>query len=79
MQEREEKGRGEQGKGGQIGEDSEGPVVPVQWAREWFGNERLPVGWVRPVQSIGLLATIGLSKTVGRLVDGILAKTGGAS
>jgi hypothetical protein len=47
--------------------DSEGRM-PKQFIREWFGDERLPEGWLKPVTTIGLLSTTRIANWVADLV-----------
>ncbi|KAI0068698.1 Cloroperoxidase [Artomyces pyxidatus] len=46
--------------------DAEGRVSK-EFVRQWFGEQRLPVGWVRPKKNIGLIATNNNVKHVGQL------------
>ncbi len=47
--------------------DEEGNI-PKQCIREWFGEERLPHRWARPMTAIGLWSTYRISNWVGQLV-----------
>lgn len=47
--------------------DREGRM-PKQFIREWFGDERLPEGWSRPVTTIGLLSTTKIANWVADLL-----------
>ncbi|KAH9045351.1 Cloroperoxidase [Lactarius pseudohatsudake] len=47
--------------------DSEGRVSK-QFIREWFGDQRLPEGWLKPVTAIGLLSTTRIANRVADLV-----------
>ncbi|KAH9077120.1 Cloroperoxidase [Lactarius deliciosus] len=47
--------------------DSEGRVSK-QFIREWFGDQRLPEGWLKPVTAIGLLSTSRIANRVADLV-----------
>ena len=35
---------------------AESKQVPRRWIKEWFGEERLPQGWVPPQDEVGLKA-----------------------
>ena len=47
--------------------DSEGRVSK-QFIRQWFGEDRLPEGWLKPANTTGLVSTTKLSNRVGDLV-----------
>jgi hypothetical protein len=42
--------------------------IPKQFIREWFGEQRLPVGWYRPKTTIGFISTSKLVNLVGESV-----------
>jgi hypothetical protein len=42
--------------------------IPKQYIQEWFGGERLPEGWSKPVTAIGLMSTTKLANRVADLV-----------
>ncbi|CAK5270908.1 unnamed protein product [Mycena citricolor] len=47
-------------------------VIETQTLEQWFGEERLPLGWwdaTRPVNSIGLLKARRTATEIGRLAD----------
>ncbi|KAF9002894.1 Chloroperoxidase [Cyathus striatus] len=45
-------------------------VVPVQKVRQWLGEERLPVGWARPVKPIGIIEARARSLQVKKVEAG---------
>ena len=47
--------------------DSEGRISK-QFIREWFGEDRLPEGWLKPVTTTGLLSTTRIANRVADLV-----------
>jgi hypothetical protein len=47
--------------------DSEGRISK-QFIREWFGEDRLPEGWLKPATTIGLLSTTRIVNRVADLV-----------
>jgi hypothetical protein len=51
----------------QIFGDEEGNMSK-QYIREWFGEERLPQGWSKPITTIGVWSTSRISNWVGQLV-----------
>jgi len=51
--------------------DSEGRI-PKQYIQEWFGGERLPEGWSKPVTAIGLLSTTRIVNRVADLMNQVL-------
>jgi len=59
--------RGEVAMTVQIFGDEEGNM-PKQYIKEWFGEERLPIGWTKPTTAIGLYNTNRISNWVGELV-----------
>jgi hypothetical protein len=56
---------------GRRGDDGKGEVIPVRWVKEWFGEERLPNGWARPVRSVGLIEVTRVVGIVQHIVDGL--------
>lgn len=46
----------------------DGKEVPLDVAQAWYGEEKLPTGWM-PHGTLGLLKVIGLSRMFGGLVD----------
>jgi hypothetical protein len=42
--------------------------IPKQHIREWFGDERLPIGWSKPATPIGLRTTTRLANWVWQLL-----------
>lgn len=55
-------------------QDEEGKV-PIERIEAWFGQERLPEGWERPVRNI----TFGTTRPVVAALKATLAKLSGAS
>jgi hypothetical protein len=47
--------------------DEEGNM-PKKYLQEWFGEERLPQGWFKPIVTIGLWSTTRISNWVGHLL-----------
>jgi hypothetical protein len=47
--------------------DSEGRISK-RFIQEWFGEDRLPEGWLKPVTTTGLLSTTRIANRVGALV-----------
>lgn len=43
--------------------DEEGRV-PKEFIRQWYGEERLPDGWMKPESPVGLIGTTKVSKKV---------------
>jgi hypothetical protein len=60
--------RGEIALASQTLEDERG-YIPKQFIREWFGENRLPCGWLGPVNTIGLWKTSQIAKTVGQEIE----------
>jgi hypothetical protein len=51
--------------------DDEGRISK-QFIREWFGDERIPEGWSRPVTAMGFLSTTRIANRVAELVSKVL-------
>jgi hypothetical protein len=47
--------------------DHEGNI-PKRYIQEWFGNDQLPSGWVKPTIAIGLWSTSRIANWVGELI-----------
>jgi len=48
--------------------DGEGRISK-QFIREWFGDERIPEGWSRPVAALGFLSTTKIANRVADLLN----------
>jgi len=48
--------------------------IPKEYIRQWFGEQKLPDGWTRPSQVIGLVLTTKTSMEVGKLATQLTKK-----
>jgi hypothetical protein len=47
--------------------------VPLDMAKQWYGEERLPEGYVRPEKPVGLFLVHGISSDVGKRMKKLLS------
>ncbi|KAI0321821.1 Cloroperoxidase [Amylostereum chailletii] len=57
----------------QMFSDKEGRI-PKDFLRQWFGEQRLPDGWVKPSQTVGIATTTKLNNQVKASVVQVLKK-----
>lgn len=48
--------------------------IPKQFIGEWFGEQRLPQGWSKPTNVIGLITMTRLANLIGKLVGKVLSR-----